>query len=160
VGDNGPVSDSPDLALDSLASDLVASVGSGRIVAIGTDLVELDRFRVTLERTPTIVDRLYTVDERAYARKRNDPTERFAVRFAAKEAAMKAMGVGLGEVAFREIEVVRAKSGEPSLLLNGSAAQRAEELGIERLLITMTHSDVSAVAFVVALGSDPGAESA
>lgn len=147
-----------DLDLDLIASDLVAaavSVASGLVVAIGTDLVELDRFRTTLDRTPTIVDRLFTDGEQVYARARNDPTERFAVRFAAKEAVMKAMGVGIGEVVFRDIEVVRADSGEPSIVLHGSALQRAEELGIERVLLTMTHSAASAVAFVVAVGASP-----
>lgn len=161
VRDNGPMSDRSvdalDLAfdLDLVARDLVASAGPGRFVAIGIDLVELDRFRTTLERTPTIVERLYTDDERAYAGKRNDPTERFAVRFAAKEAVMKAMGVGLGEVGFREIEVVRAESGEPSVVLHGAATERATALGIDRILISMTHSDVSALALVIALGPRP-----
>ncbi len=154
VGNNGSVPDL-DLDIDLLASELVATAGSGLVVAIGTDLVELDRFRSTLDRTPTIVDRLFTDDEQAYARRRNDPTERFAVRFAAKEAAMKAMGVGVGEVRFRDIEVVRADSGEPSVVLHGSALERAEELGIERVLLTMTHSEASAVAFVVAVGASP-----
>ena len=95
------------------------------VVGIGTDLVDLDRFRQVLARTPSIVDRLFTESEQAYAKERRDPTEPLGVRFAAKEAALKALGLGLGSVGFREIEVIRAESGAPSLLLHGGAAEAA-----------------------------------
>ena len=122
------------------------------MIGIGSDLVDVDRFREVLARTPTIVDRLFTTDEQAYARARNDPTERFAARFAAKEAAMKAMGVGLGAVGFLEIEVVRAESGAPSLVLHDQAAELARSLGVHRWLITISHTDHVAQAIAVALG--------
>jgi holo-[acyl-carrier protein] synthase len=122
------------------------------MIGIGTDLVDLDRFRAVLERTPTIVDRLFTPDEQRYARSRKDPTERFGARFAAKEAAMKAMGVGLGAVALRDIEVTRADSGAPSLLLHGRAAEMARSLGVRRWLLTISHTDHVAQAVAVALG--------
>ncbi len=124
------------------------------VIGIGTDLVELDRFRVTLQRTPAIVDRLFTVDEQAYASRRRDPTERFAVRFAAKEAVLKALGLGLGAMAFRDIEVVRAESGAPSLKLHGDAAALAADRGVRRWLLTMTHTERVAQAIAVALGDD------
>jgi holo-[acyl-carrier protein] synthase len=73
------------------------------------------------------------------------------VRFAAKEAVMKAMGVGLGEVRLRDIEVRRAESGAPSVLLHGTAAEKAESMGIARWLLTMTHTDHLAEAIAVAL---------
>jgi holo-[acyl-carrier protein] synthase len=121
------------------------------MIGIGTDLVELDRFRRTLERTPRIVDRLFTDDERAYAELRKDPTERFAARFAAKEAVLKAMGAGIGECAFREIEVVRAESGAPSVLLHGRAAELAAERGVGEWRLTLTHTGSLAQAIAVAL---------
>ncbi|MGI9604837.1 MAG: holo-ACP synthase [Acidimicrobiales bacterium] len=121
------------------------------MIGIGTDLVEIERFRTTLERTPGIRDRSFTADEREYADARNDPTERYAVRWAAKEAVMKAMGVGLGEVAMVDIEVVRAESGAPSVLLHGTAAVKAGELGISAWKITLTHTSTMAQAIVVAL---------
>ena len=120
------------------------------MIGIGIDAVELDRFRRALERTPGLVGRVYTDDEAAYARRRRDPTERFAARFAAKEAVMKAMGVGLWRVAFREIEVVRAPSGQPTVRLTGRAASRADALGVTRWHLTITHTERSAHAVAVA----------
>ena len=121
------------------------------MIGIGTDLVELDRFRLVLERTPRIVDRLFSEAEQAYARARRDPTERFAARFAAKEAVMKAMGVGLWKFPLRDIEVVRAESGQPSVLLHGKAAVIATECGVTGWRLTMTHTERVAQAIAVAL---------
>jgi len=121
------------------------------MVGIGTDLVDLDRLRVVLARTPAMIDRLFTADEQSYARERRDPVERFGGRFAAKEAAMKAMGVGLGAVRFRDLEVVRAESGAPSLVVRGGASDLAARLGVRRWLVTITHTDHVAHAVVVAL---------
>ena len=121
------------------------------MIGIGTDLVELDRFRLALTRTPRIVDRLFSPDEQAYATLRRDPTERFAVRFAAKEAVMKAMGVGLWRFPLRDIEVVRAESGAPSVVLHGKAADLALERGVREWRLTMTHTKTVAQAIAVAL---------
>ena len=121
------------------------------MIGIGTDLVELDRFRLALERTPRIVDRLFSPDEQAYARRRTDPTERFAVRFAAKEAVMKALGVGLWRFPLRDVEVVRASSGQPSVVLHGKAAAVAAERGVTEWRLTMTHTERVAQAVAVAL---------
>jgi len=121
------------------------------VIGIGTDLVELERFRTTLERTPGIRTRTFTADEQAYAESKNDPTERYAVRWAAKEAVMKAMGVGLGEVAMSDIEIVRAENGAPSILLHDTAATKAIELGITEWKVTLTHTETIAQAIAVAL---------
>jgi holo-[acyl-carrier protein] synthase len=121
------------------------------MIGIGTDLVELDRFRVAMARTPGLVERVFTDDERSYAERRDDPTERFAVRFAAKEAVLKAMGAGIGACALRDIEVVRAESGAPSVVLHGAAAELAVARGVGRWLLTLTHTDSLAQAIAVAL---------
>jgi holo-[acyl-carrier protein] synthase len=121
------------------------------VIGIGTDLVELDRFRLALTRTPGIVDRLFTDDERAYCELRRDPTERFAARFAAKEAVLKAMGAGIGECDFRDIEVVRADSGAPSVRLHGRAVELATDRGVGEWRLTMTHTASLAQAIAVAL---------
>jgi holo-[acyl-carrier protein] synthase len=123
------------------------------MIGIGVDLVEIDRFRNALERTPALMDRIFTEGERAYSLRRRDPTERFAVRFAAKEAVMKAMGVGLGQVRLQDIEVERAAGGQPSIVLHGTAAERAAALGIVEWKLTMTHTERSAEAIAVALGA-------
>jgi len=121
------------------------------LIGIGNDLVDIDRFRRALERTPSLRERLFTEAERSYADARADPTERYAVRFAAKEAVMKALGVGLGEIMLRDIEVVRADSGTPSIVLHGSAAALAAARGVSRWLVTLSHSETVAQAIVVAL---------
>ncbi|HEY7938712.1 MAG TPA: holo-ACP synthase [Acidimicrobiales bacterium] len=120
------------------------------LIGIGVDLVEVDRMRRTLARTPALVERLFTDAERAYCERRHDPTERFAARFAAKEAVMKALGVGLGAVGWHEVEVVRAESGRPSLALTGRAADLAAELGVVRWHLTMSHTTRVAEAIAVA----------
>ena len=121
------------------------------MIGIGVDLCEVDRMRAALARTPTLRDRLFTDDERAYCDLRNDPTERYAARFAAKEAILKAMGLGVGACRWRDIEVLRADSGAPSVRLHGAARALAEERGISRWLLTISHTSQTAEAIAVAL---------
>lgn len=121
------------------------------MIGVGVDLCEVPRMRTSLERTPSLADRLFTPGERAYCERRPDPAERYAARFAAKEATLKAMGLGLGACRWHDIEVVRAESGQPSLLLTGSALVAADERGIERWLLTLTHTQHVAEAIAVAL---------
>jgi holo-[acyl-carrier protein] synthase len=123
----------------------------GAVIGIGTDLVDVDRFRAVLARTPGIVTRVFTDDEQAYAQLQNDPAERFAVRFAAKEAVLKALSAGIGECALREIEVVRAESGTPSVRLHGQAAALAATRGVGEWRLTLTHTASLAQAIAVAL---------
>lgn len=123
------------------------------VVGVGIDLVEVDRFRRSLERTPSMVERMFTEVERTYALAASDPTERLAVRFAAKEAVMKAMGVGLGAFGFHDVEVLRAEGGQPSLGVYGPALQLAEERAIVHWQISLTHTATSAGAVVVALSA-------
>jgi holo-[acyl-carrier protein] synthase len=121
------------------------------VIGIGVDLVEVDRMRRTLERTPTLADRLFTAAERRYAESATDPTERFAVRYAAKEATMKALGVGLGAFDWHDVEVVRTDTGAPELSVTGRAAKLAAAAGVTRWLVTLTHTGSMAEAVVVAL---------
>lgn len=120
------------------------------MISIGTDVVDLDRFRVALARTPRMVERVFTEGERAYALRKHDPTERLAARFAVKEATMKALGVGLGAFKFHDVEVIKARSGEPSLKLAGAAAALAGKRGITSWKVSITHSALIALAVVVA----------
>ena len=122
------------------------------VVGVGTDLIDLDRFRQAAERTPGILTRYFTEGEQAYAERRRDPTERYAARFAAKEAVMKALGVGLGACALADIEVVRDEdSGAPDLRLHGQAAVLAEERGVTAWRLSLTHTDTAAHAIVIAV---------
>ena len=122
----------------------------GDLVGVGIDAVELDRFRRALARTPTLAERLFTADEQAYGDAAADPTPRMAARFAAKEAVMKALGVGLGAFGFHDVEVARADSGAPTIALSGRAASLAAEQGITRMLVSLTHTDRTAHAVAIA----------
>ena len=121
------------------------------MIGIGVDLCEVDRMRAALERTPTLRERVFTEQEQAYCDERRDPTERYAARFAAKEAVLKAMGLGIGACGWREIEVARADGGAPSVVLHGRARVLAAERGIQTWRLTMTHTHRLAEAIAVAL---------
>ncbi len=120
------------------------------MIGIGVDVVEIERFRRSLERTPTMRERLFTPVELAYVAPKADPVPSLAARFAAREAVMKALGLGLGAFGFQEVWVERAASGAPSLAITGRAAELAAAAGVARWHLSLTHSDLVAVAYVVA----------
>ncbi len=132
--------------------------GVAAVVGIGVDAVDVGRMAAVLDRSPGFTARVFSDAERAYADRRADPSERYAARFAAKEAALKAMGVGLWSCPLRDIEVVRAESGAPALALHGAAAQLAHDRGIVRWVLTLTHTDVLALAVAVAFRAVGAAE--
>ncbi len=122
------------------------------IVGLGVDLVDIARVRRLIEsRGDRAMTRLFTDGERAYAGYRADPARHFAARIAAKEAAFKALaGNDLARgIAWRELEVFARDDGGPLLRLHGRAERRATELGVTRILVTISHTDTSAVAVVV-----------
>lgn len=123
------------------------------IVGIGLDEAEVGRLLTALERTPSMRARLFTSGEQAYA-EAAEPSmaaQRYAARFAAKEAVLKALGAGLGACKFVEIEVRRdGDSGAPVLVLHGAAASLSDEHGITRWHLSMTHTEARATAFVIA----------
>lgn len=121
------------------------------MIGLGIDTVEVDRFRDAAIRTPGLLLRLFTADERAYCEQAKDPTQRYAARFAAKEAVMKALGVGLGAFEFHDVEVVRAESGQPSLVLRNKAAALAAQQGVQHWRLSLSHNDLVAEAVVAAL---------
>ena len=99
------------------------------VIGIGVDLVDIERFRRSLERTPSMRSRLFTDAELDYVAPQADPVPSLAARFAAREAAMKALGVGLGAFGFHEVWVERAVSGQPSLVVTGRAEELAADAG-------------------------------
>jgi holo-[acyl-carrier protein] synthase len=116
----------------------------------GIDLVEIERMRTTIERHGArFLNRVFTPQELADAGER--PAS-LAARFAAKEAVSKALGTGIGQVAWQEIEVLRGSSCEPVLSLHGAALRLAEEQGLAVWAISLSHTQQYAVAQVVALG--------
>jgi holo-[acyl-carrier protein] synthase len=120
------------------------------------DAVEIDRFRRVLARRSHLDRRLFTAAERAYAGRAADPVPRLATRFAAKEATMKALGVGLGAFPFTDVEVERSGLDAPTLVVHGAAARRASGSGVVRWHLSLTHTEHVALALVVA-GADPAA---
>jgi holo-[acyl-carrier protein] synthase len=118
---------------------------------MGVDLVDMERFRQVLQRRPSMSERVFTPGEREYAGSLADPVPSLAARFAAKEAVMKAMGVGLGAFAFHEVEVRRLPSGQPELVLSGAAVRLAAERAVGSWLVSLTHTATAAAAVVLAL---------
>ena len=117
------------------------------MLSTGVDIIEIDRIAVVLERYgERFLHRIYTPDELEYCRGR---PSKLASRFAAKEATMKALGTGVQGVGWKDIEVVRAPSGAPSILLHGRARSRADRLGVVEISVSMSDSREQAVAFVV-----------
>ncbi|MDA8273828.1 MAG: holo-ACP synthase [Actinomycetota bacterium] len=126
------------------------------VIGTGIDAVDIDRLRRVLERRPALVARLFTEDEQRYATRSRDPVPHLAARFAAKEATMKALGVGLGAFGLRDVAVVRRAGGPPELAVTGGAAALAAAAGVAAWLCTLTHTDHLALASVTALGGGPG----
>ena len=124
--------------------------GTTGVIGIGVDAVDVNRFRATLSRTPSMRDRVFTDGELVPLADRNDPVPSLAARFAAREAVMKAMGVGLGAFDFHDVWVDRLDSGRPVLQVSGRADALARELGIGSWHLSLTHTDELAIAYVVA----------
>src|SRR5262245_45531795 len=123
------------------------------ILGIGLDATDIPRLAEILERYgERFLQRVFTAGEIAYCTKRRNPAPHLAGRFAAKEAAMKALGTGHSRgVIWRDIEVVRG-GGPPRLQLHGGAARRADSMGVKRSLVTITHSQTLAFAQVLLIG--------
>ena len=123
----------------------------GALVGIGIDSVDIERFAAVLARRSAVASRVFTEGERAYAGRLANPTPALAGRFAAKEAVMKALGVGLGSIDWSDVEVVRPGNGEPFLAISGRAAVLASGKGIGSWLLSITHTDTVASAVVAAV---------
>jgi len=121
-------------------------------VGVGVDLVEVSRVAAIIaDKGARVFERLLTPAERAYCESRPDPATHVAVRLAAKEAAYKALqgSEGARGIGWRDIEVIRAPDGRPDLALSGLAQARARELGVRRVLLSLSHTHLAAVAVVV-----------
>jgi holo-[acyl-carrier protein] synthase len=120
------------------------------IVGTGIDICEVPRIRAAMERHIRFRDRVFTDREIAYAESKANRYERYAARFAAKEAAMKALGTGWrGGLGWRDLEVTNLRSGRPTLAFHGIATQIAEKLGARNISLSLTHTAEQAMAFVI-----------
>lgn len=120
------------------------------IVGIGIDIVEIDRIRKALQGTQSMEKKVFTGTEIQYCRKRKNLYQHFAGRFAAKEAALKALGTGWSQgIRWRDIETVEGDRGQPVLELHAKAKKLFEASGATLALVSITHSPEQAVAVVV-----------
>jgi holo-[acyl-carrier protein] synthase len=120
------------------------------IVGIGIDIVEVQRIRRALRRSEETAKRIFTAVELEYCLERRNKYQHFAGRFAAKEAAFKALGTGWQKgIRWQDVEVVAEKHGRPSLRFYGRAGEFLEALGVKRGLVTISHTSEYAVAAVV-----------
>jgi holo-[acyl-carrier protein] synthase len=119
-------------------------------LATGVDLIEIARIEEVVARHGKhYLERIFTPAELEYCGKR---TESLAGRFAAKEAVAKALGTGIGDVSWKEIEILGDEQNAPTLTLRGIAESKAKELGLTNWSVSISHSQSHSVAFVVAIG--------
>ena len=132
--------------MDHLTNHLAA-----KIVGMGTDLAEVDRIELSITRYgDRFLQRIYTAGEIAYVTGKANHFERYAARFAAKEAGMKALGTGWsGGIRWQDLEVANLPSGRPTLLLHGKAAAHAMGLGVRHIHLSLSHTATMAMAFVI-----------
>lgn len=121
------------------------------IVGMGIDIIEVPRVEAAIARFGTrFVQRVFTDAEIRYCESKQNKFERFAGRFAAKEAALKAIGTGWKRgVAWRDVEVSREPSGKPTIAFSGKAAEFAKRLGVRRASISISHTAEQAIAQVI-----------
>jgi holo-[acyl-carrier protein] synthase len=124
------------------------------LIGTGIDLTEVPRIQKSIDRYGTrFLDRIFTPREKAYCMGKRNAAESFAARFAAKEAAAKALGTGISYgITWLEIEVTRAPGGRPALEFHGRAAQIASRLGVTNIAISLTHTEILAMASVALEG--------
>ena len=125
--------------------------GAEMIVGLGVDITEISRIEAAIERRgQAFLQRIFTPSEIAYCQRHRSCAERFAGRFAAKEAAMKALGTGWSHgVRWVDIEVARETSGKPTLKLSGAALSIADRLGVKHIALSITHDGNTALAQVI-----------
>lgn len=120
------------------------------IAGTGVDLVEINRLKdIIARRGERFIERIFTPAEKAYCEKQKEPSLHFAARWAAKESCLKALGLGIGAVGWKEMEVVTTPSGKPELRLSGKAGKILKKKGIGRLFLSLSHTCHEAVAVVI-----------
>ncbi len=120
------------------------------ILGLGTDILEIERFKgVLTQHGQKFLDKLFSINEQEYCNRYQDPTSRYTVRFCAKEAVVKSLGVGFGkEIAFLDIEILNDPSGKPTVKLSAKASTH---FGHPSFHISLSHSKNYATATVIAL---------
>ncbi|WP_305768865.1 holo-ACP synthase [Candidatus Epulonipiscium viviparus] len=119
------------------------------IVGIGTDIIEIDRIEKIVAENTTFVKKIFAESEVDYLAQKKYRPESIAGLFAAKEAVSKAMGTGFRNIKMSEIEITHTGLGQPQVVLNGMAKERAEELTVSNICISISHCKKYAIAYVI-----------
>lgn len=148
-------------SLQQAGSDLAANAGVGAgvgadlnndsAVGLGVDLIEIERMERAIERTPRILERVFTSGEREYAWSKAKPAIHYAAFFAGREAVLKALGCGFSGVNYSDVEITHNSNGKPEVLLHGNALVLAQQQGITDIQISLSHTHQMAVASAVAI---------
>lgn len=121
---------------------------------IGTDIIEISRIKVALERTPSFLEKVYTIKEQEDKQGKKKKVESLAGLFCAKEAVSKALGTGFRGFNLKDIEIISDTLGKPQVLLHGEAKHRAKLMGIKEIAISISHCKEYATAVAIAEGED------
>ncbi len=136
------------------ARSFADAVAQGQ-VGLGVDIVEIERVRRIIKRTPAFVRKVYSEEERSYCMAKANPEVHFATRFAAKEAVLKALGTGFSEgIGIRDIEVGRTAKGRPYVILSGRAKEIAESYGVLEIPLSLSFTHTEAVACAMAITAE------
>jgi holo-[acyl-carrier protein] synthase len=133
------------------AADTASDTKSKPVAGLGVDIIEIERMERALARTPRIRERVFSPGERDYALKKAHPAVHFALFFAAKEAVLKALGIGFSGMAYTDIEVDHDRFGRPVPLLWGRAKELAQEQGIVEMQLSLSYTHTVGVASAVAI---------
>lgn len=140
--------DAAEFALDESA----ARAFEEGTVGLGVDIVEIERMRRILEKTPSFARKVFSQAEQDYCNAKANPATHYALRFAAKEAVVKALGTGFTDgIWVRDIEVVRTKSGRPVVKLSGRALEVAQAQGVREMTLSLSYTHTDAVACAMAV---------
>lgn len=124
-------------------------------VSVGVDIVEIERMKKILKRTPSFAEKVFSEQECQYCEKTSSPAIHYAARFAAKEAVVKALGTGFSEgVSIRDVEVRLNSKGRPCTVLHGVAKKLAQKQGVCDIPLSLTHTHTEAVAIAMAITTE------
>lgn len=137
----------------------VQNINDSKTVGLGVDIVDISRMRDILDKTPNFIEYTYTSAEAEYCQKSSRFVEHYATHFAAKEAVLKALGIGFAEgISPKDVEVLHDDKGKPYIELYGRVKGAAEELGIKDIPISLSFTNTEAVGFAIALTEESAFE--
>ncbi|NLW24888.1 MAG: holo-ACP synthase [Clostridia bacterium] len=126
------------------------------LIGIGTDIIEIERIKKAIQTRPKLLERVFTKDELEYCQGKGNFFASLAARFAAKEAVSKALGTGFRGFKWQDIGIINDHLGKPQVIIKGKVKDKAEELGVTRIELSLSHCREFAVAMVVVEGGQEG----